>query len=242
MPRRVALFDLDQTLIPWDTQLLFVNWVIRHEPIRVLYVLVFLPFTPFARLIGTEGMKRIFLTYLLGMKRERLEELVTSFVQWLIPAHTYPETSTLLREHQEQGDLCVLMTASPDFYGVPIGQAFGFDHTLGTHVDFGKTVGVFPDIIGGNNKGENKLVRLRRKCPDVISKLSSSRSSAYSDSHADLPMLRLCDDATMINPTAKLLESAEDHWTLLTPPRPTQSKAAFALACARQALGLWPIK
>ena len=242
MPRGVALFDLDQTLIPWDTQLLFVNWVIKHEPVRVLYLLVFVPFAPFAKLIGTEGMKRIFLTYLFGMERKRLEELVSSFVSWLIPEHTYPEIVQLLEEQKKRGHQTVLMTASPAFYGKEVGKALGFDLTIGTDIDLGKRVRLFPDIIGGNNKGENKLTRLKEKYPDVLENFGARDSAAFSDSHADLPMLRICKEATMVNPTTGLKNAAEPHWALLTPPRPTRSKLAFAIACARQALGLWPIK
>ena len=62
--RGVALFDLDQTLVPWDTQLLFCNWVLRHEPIRRLFLLILLPFLPLSLVLGSEGMKRVFLSFL----------------------------------------------------------------------------------------------------------------------------------------------------------------------------------
>ena len=74
----LALFDLDQTLIAWDTQLLFCNWVLRKEPVRRLYLLIFLPFLVFSRVLGAEGMKRIFLSFLWRMPRSRLCLLYTS--------------------------------------------------------------------------------------------------------------------------------------------------------------------
>ena len=61
--RAIALFDLDGTLIPWDCQLLFRHFVVRREPRRALLLPVFLIFTPLACLLGTECMKRIFLSY-----------------------------------------------------------------------------------------------------------------------------------------------------------------------------------
>ena len=72
---------MDQTLVQWDMQLLFYNWVLRHEGWRRLYLLLFLPALPFAKLLGAEGLKRVFLSFLWGMKRERLEELVAGFVR-----------------------------------------------------------------------------------------------------------------------------------------------------------------
>jgi len=63
--RGYALFDLDQTLIPWDTQLLFCDFVVKRMPLRRLYLLIFLPMLPFAKIIGTENMKRVFLPLIL---------------------------------------------------------------------------------------------------------------------------------------------------------------------------------
>lgn len=51
----LALFDLDQTLVPWDTQLLFCNCVLREEPWRRVYLLVFLPFLPLVHVLGGRG-------------------------------------------------------------------------------------------------------------------------------------------------------------------------------------------
>ena len=73
-PQGIALFDLDGTLIAWDCQLLFRHFVVRKEPWRVGFVKHFLVLAPLAKLIGTEGMKRIFLSYLWGMDEEVLEE------------------------------------------------------------------------------------------------------------------------------------------------------------------------
>jgi hypothetical protein len=38
-PKGYALFDLDHTLLPFDTQALFCNFVIRREPWRIIYLL-----------------------------------------------------------------------------------------------------------------------------------------------------------------------------------------------------------
>ena len=66
-----ALFDLDQTLIPWDTQLLFCNFVLKRMPLRRLYLLTLLPLLPFYKLLGSDGLKRVFLNYLWGLSENR---------------------------------------------------------------------------------------------------------------------------------------------------------------------------
>ena len=112
----IALFDMDQTLVQWDTQLLFCNWVLRAEPVRRLFLLIFLPFLPLTKVLGSEGMKRIFLSFLWGMRRERLDELVAGFVEHYVPAEFYPEVLEEVKKEKAKGRLTVMTSASPEIY------------------------------------------------------------------------------------------------------------------------------
>ena len=81
-PRGFALFDLDHTILPFDTQVYFCNFVLKKEGWRRLYLLLFLPLAPLAA-IGVMPLrmaKRIFSSYLWKMPRARLEALVQEFV------------------------------------------------------------------------------------------------------------------------------------------------------------------
>lgn len=236
-----ALFDLDQTLIPWDTQLLFANHVLQHEPWRRLYLLIYLPFLPFAKLVGTENLKRIFLSYLWGMSRERIDELAQSFVADVIPSACYAEMLDRLAAERGLGRRTILLTASPDIYGIAIGRALGFREIIATPVSYGQSMPLFPDLPGGNNKGATKIDRLRELAPELFaSGVPLPDSIGYSDSHADLPMLEICETAVVVHPTDRLSTAAEGRdWQLAQPTRPTSSKWQFAKACLKQALGLY---
>jgi hypothetical protein len=63
--RRYGLFDLDQTLVPYDTQLLMCNRVLRTEGWRRLYLLLFVPVAVLGvcKLVSVTTMKRVFLSY-----------------------------------------------------------------------------------------------------------------------------------------------------------------------------------
>lgn len=238
-----ALFDLDQTLVPWDTQLLFCNHVLRRMPWRRFYLFIFLPFTPLVKLLGAGRLKRIFISYLWGLSRNELEELASEFVDQHVPASFYEEVLDLLEHQKQLGRTTVLSSASPEIWVQPIAAKLGFDHCFATTLEIGKRVPLFPEMPGGNNKSANKLRKMRSIFPvgfdpdagDVL-----PNSHAFSDSHADLPMLLICEQATMINPTDKLCaEGRKRGWELLTPTRPTRGKLPFALACLRQALGIY---
>ena len=243
-PRGYALFDLDQTLIPWDTQLLFCDFIIKRMPIRRLFLLGLIPLLPFTKVLGAEGMKRVFLNYLWGLKKEQLDELAVEFVEQHFPDTFYHEMLDVLEEQKKLGRLTVLSSASPEIWVKPIAVKLGFDHYFGTEVEMEGHVHLFPDIIGGNNKGANKLVKMRDILPEDFDPSAGDtlpNSNGFSDSHADLPMLNICEEASMVHPTEKLkAEGVKKGWHEYSPERPTQGKLQFAIACLKQSLGIYP--
>jgi HAD superfamily hydrolase (TIGR01490 family) len=236
-----ALFDLDQTLIPWDTQLLFCDFVLKRMPLRRLYLLVFVPLLPFAKIIGTQGMKRVFLNYLWRMDQQQLDDLAHQFVEQHLPETFYKEMLEIVEQQKQLGRTTVLSSASPEIWVKPIAKKLGFDHYFATTVETAPHVRFMPKIIGGNNKGANKLHKMRDILPegfDPTSGTTLTNSHGFSDSHADLPMLNICEHVTMVHPTEKLYQEGHPKgWNTLTPPRPTSDKKEFAIACLKQALG-----
>ncbi len=198
-----ALFDMDGTLFGGDSQLRFARFILRRHPWRRLYLLFALPcgILRALHIVGTPFMKRAFLAYAWGMKKETLEAAARDFVQGeLLPA-LYPELLERLRAHQRAGDRTVLCSASPDWWTQPMGKALGFTHTIGSPFEpIGNRVPTMPRLLPpGNNKGANKLLRLEA--------LGITRADiGYTDSAADLPMLSICERAVLVNPRDSLVE------------------------------------
>lgn len=228
-----VLFDLDQTIVPWDTQLVFRSYVLQEEGWRRVLTLVFLLFLPLNKLLGAGGMKRVFHCYLWGMKRKRLEELAAQFVKEWLPRLTYPEIISEIEEHRAAGRRLVLSSASPELWVQHIGKALGFDLSLGTLFEWGDQVEFFPDLIGENHKGGAKVVRL--------ADLGITEGvEGYSDSRADVPLLELCLKQTLVNPLPSIkAEGADRGWRLLEPAKPWESRLAFGWGCALQLFGIW---
>ncbi|HEY8991820.1 MAG TPA: hypothetical protein VIM46_07575 [Luteolibacter sp.] len=64
-------------------------------------------------------------------------------------------------------------------------------------------------------------------------------SHGYTDSTADLPMLAICERATLVNPSPELTELAERQgWMIVRPARPWKSKFDRLLKLAKFALGI----
>lgn len=218
-PSGIALFDMDGTLLAWDCQLLFRHHVIKAEPLRGFSVPLFLAFLPFAKLLGTENMKRIFHCFLWKMPPERLAELSCSFAEKLMNS-IYAEPKASLESHRNSGHLTILSSASPECYAREVGGLLGFDISLGTVLENDR---LFPDLI--NHKGAEKIRRLRELLPSSYFKGGKLvRSHGYTDSAADLPLLAACDENTVVNPKPTLTELAETHgWTIIRPQRPWNS-------------------
>ncbi|MEY3394904.1 MAG: hypothetical protein RL346_1140 [Verrucomicrobiota bacterium] len=215
-PKGIALFDMDGTLLPWDCQLLFRHHVIREEPLRFFSVPLFLIFLPFAGILGTETMKRIFHGFLWKMSPERLAELSQRFAERLAPSF-YEELKSALAMHRAAGHLTILSSASPECYVAAVGKLLGFDLALGTVFESNS---LFPDLT--NHKGKQKVTRLRTLLPATYFHDGMLiNSHGYTDSMADLPMLEICDRATLVNPPHELAELAQKRrWSVLQPPRP----------------------
>lgn len=230
-----VFFDLDQTVVPWDTQLLFRNHVLQEEGWRRLLTFVFLAFVPFFKLLGAGQMKRVFHCYLWGMKKERLDELAESFVEKWLPLISYPEIVAEIERHRAAGRILVLSSASPEIWVAKIGEKLGFDHALGTLVEWGETVAFFPELMGKNHKGEEKVRRLAG--------LGITHGVAgYSDSRADLPMLELCDEKILVNPLSGMRATGEKRaWRLMEPARPWSGRISFGWGCVRQLWGFFKI-
>lgn len=234
--RGLALYDLDGTLIAWDTQMLLCDLVLKHEGWRRAYLLFFAAFLPVAKILGAEGMKRVFLSYLWRVDREQLGQWVRELVVEFFPARCYPEILEMLERDREAGRLTVLASASPEFYVEEVGRALGFDLAYGTPVEMGASMPLLPDLV--NHKGTEKVRRLS----EILGAPPGGvwpNSHGYSDSSADLPMLSCCQRNTLVNPSARLAAIGRyNGWTIVTPAKPWQGAGGHALEVLRRITGI----
>lgn len=239
----LALFDLDGTIVPWDTQLLFSNFIIRKNPLRWFLLLPFLSSLVLflVRILGENTMKRLFLGYLAGLSQEQIRDYAEQFVKEAVLPVCYPEVLARLRRHQEAGDTCLLVSASPSLYAQYIGKALGFTETLGSDTENIDPFPFFPGMPYGNNKGETKTARLRAKGYLPEDRSPAANSIAYTDSSADLPMLRACGKAVLVNPSKKLRQAAKGtHWEIIIPGSlPWTGTLDKSLKLLRQLFGLY---
>ena len=150
----LALFDMDGTLLPWDTQYVFSCFVVQRHPWRRLLLLFYLACLPlfFLGIWDETRMKRAFLCYLWRLPPETVLQYGREFAE-LADAWVYPELRERLQRHRNSGDACIMVSASPSFYAEPLGMLLGFDAVLGTDVALDGRMPLMPELPLGNNKG-----------------------------------------------------------------------------------------
>ena len=106
----LALFDMDGTLLPWDTQYVFSCFVVQRHPWRRLLLLFYLACLPlfFLGIWDETRMKRAFLCYLWRLPPETVLQYGREFAE-LADAWVYPELRERLQRHRNSGDACIMV-------------------------------------------------------------------------------------------------------------------------------------
>lgn len=218
--RRLALFDLDHTLLPLDSDYQWADFLARTgragDPEQ-------------ARRLNDELMER----YNQG---ELTAEQAAEFMLGLLAAHSpfdlaawheafmaevirpamHASARDLVDEHLRAGDLCAIVTATNTFVTAPIARAFGIPHLIATDPEYrnGRYTG---RIEGTPSFREGKVLRVNAWLASQQLTLGDfSESYFYSDSSNDIPLLDVVSHPVAANPSPGLRATAQERgWRVL---------------------------
>ncbi|MYA67241.1 MAG: HAD family hydrolase [Gammaproteobacteria bacterium] len=218
MNRRLALFDLDNTLLAgdsdhaWGEFLISRNLVdeVEHREANDGFYADYLAgvLDIHAWLAFTLGPVRKF------AKRQR-DELLAEFVGEYAKPMVLKDGLELVREHRRAGDFCMILTATNDLITRPIAKLFEVDALLATEAEIvdGEITG---RIHGTPCFQEGKVRKLR----DWLSQnpgYELDNSVFYSDSINDQPLLELAGEAVAVDPDPRLAQLAQIRgWKTIT--------------------------
>ena len=142
-----------------------------------------------------------------------LDTLHLKFMQEVIRPMMTTKAQDLVNKHQAAGDLCLIITATNSFVTKPIAEAYGIKHLIGTD----------PEMIDGRYTGgvsgvpsfqAGKVTRINQWLADRQQQLSDFETSYfYSDSHNDLPLMKLVTNPVVVDADETLTEYAKaQHW------------------------------
>lgn len=220
MSQHLALFDLDNTLLAGDSDY---NWSLfliseglldeksHHDRNEQFYqdykngcldIFAFLKFQ---------------LQPLSQHPKAFLDELHIKYMETVIRPMMIVKAQALVNQHKANGDLCLVITATNSFVTKPIVAAYGIEHLIGTD----------PEIIDGRFTGnvsgepsfqQGKVTRLQAWLAERGQTIEDfAVSYFYSDSHNDLPLMKLVTHPVAVDADPQLTDYAKNHnWPMIS--------------------------
>jgi len=214
--KRLALFDLDNTLLTGDSdyewgQFLVDRGVVEREAYEAQNRAYYEQYV--AGTLDIHEYLGFALRPLADHAPGELERWHAEFMRARIAPMILPAARALVRRHLQAGELCAIITATNSFVTAPIAREFGVEHLIATEPE--KRNGRFTGRVAGTPcfragklaRLDEWLARLGRRLADF------EASTCYSDSHNDLPLLERVTRPVAVDPDDTLArEAARRGW------------------------------
>lgn len=217
---RLALFDLDHTLLPLDSDYQWADFLARSgragDPAEAMRRNDELMDRYNAGTLTAEETYDFMLGLLTRADIDELRQWHTAYMEAVIAPAIQPVALELVKKHAEQGDLCAIVTATNEFVTTPIAKAFGIEHLVAT----------VPEI--RNNRYTGKLQGIPCYQEGKITRVDEwltqqglhfedfAETWFYSDSINDLPLMERVSHPVATNPSPALRTVAQKRdWPIL---------------------------
>jgi HAD superfamily hydrolase (TIGR01490 family) len=189
----LALFDLDNTILAGDSDYNWSRFLIQEGYLDGA--------------IHAEKNEKFYADYKAGTldifafvefqfkplarnPRTLLNQLLKKYVEEVIKPMITEKARALVKRHQDEGDLIIVITATNSFITRPIAELFGIENLIGTDPE--EKEGEFTGKVSGlPSFKEGKVTRLEAWLKGKnLSLASFEKSYFYSDSHNDLPLMQ----------------------------------------------------
>ncbi|WP_434035057.1 HAD family hydrolase [Cupriavidus sp. a3] len=214
---QLALFDLDHTLVPFDSGSTWLRFLMQRG---VLDEAEFAPQNQrFAQdymegKLDIHAFQRFCMSFLARFERKELQAWRSEFIAAIADRIPAPARQ-LVAQHRDAGDLCCIVTATNDFVARGFTDAFGVEHLVASQA---ATIGAGPlaqfsgEMVGVPSFGAGKVERvtdwlatLGRRWEDF------ERTVFYSDSRNDLPLLQHVSHPIVVAPDPRLRAIAQER-------------------------------
>jgi HAD superfamily hydrolase (TIGR01490 family) len=215
---RIALFDLDHTLLPIDSDYSWgeftqqigwtdpVDFKRRNDRFYADYVAGTLDVHDYVR-FAVEAVR------LRG--RAAYEEAHRQFMRdWIEPVRE--NALALVRGHQDAGDTVAIVTATNELVTRPIADAFGVQELIAVELQRDGSGWITGDIAGVPSMREGKVVRVADWLHARGLDWDTVETTFYSDSMNDISLLERVDHPVATNPDDRLRALAQERgWRIL---------------------------
>ena len=217
--RRLALFDLDNTLLTGDTDVLWCDFLItcgRLDGVTFAAANADMEQRYQAGRATAAEFCAFYVALLKGIPRRDGEALRQQFfAEWIRPRIS-DDARALVENHRALGDVLILTTATNRFTTELTACDFGIENLIAIETESvddtftGKTIGVL-------NMREGKVVRLTQwLIKQGWEESLIKEATFYSDSINDLPLLSAVEKPVAVDPDFKLAQEASKRgWPIM---------------------------
>ena len=215
----VALFDLDHTLIPFDSDYEWGEFTIalgwcdasefkrRNAEFFAQYRLGTLDIHAYVR-FATQAMREQGATNSIAAHARFMREIVQKCIK--------ESALALVRQHQAAGDQVVIVTATNEFVTRPIAAAFGIKELIAVELEYGAGGKLTGEIRGTPSFREGKVARVQQWLADRRLDWDTAETTFYTDSMNDLALLEKVTHPVATNPDERLRAIATERgWRIL---------------------------
>ncbi len=216
---KLALFDLDHTLLPLDSDHTWgvfttelgwndpVEFNLRNDAFYAHYQAGTLDIHDYVR-FATRAAQTRGATEVAHAQARYMDEVIRPRIT--------PEALALVRSHQAAGDTVMIVTATNELVTRPIAQAFGVSELIAVELARDASGWITGEIAGIPSFREGKVTRVAQWLSHRGLDWADVEMTFYSDSMNDLPLLEKAHHPVATNPDARLRQLATERgWRIL---------------------------
>jgi HAD superfamily hydrolase (TIGR01490 family) len=216
---KLALFDLDHTLIPFDSDYEWGEFTIalgwcdgtefkrRNDEFFAHYQAGTLDIHAYVR-FATQAIREQGTVKSIAAHDRFMGEIFQKRMQTV--------AQQLVARHQAAGDEVIIVTATNEFVTRPIATAFGVKELIAVELERDAGGNVTGEIRGTPSFREGKVVRVQQWLADRGQSWENVETTFYSDSMNDLPLLEKVTHPVATNPDERLRALATERgWRIL---------------------------
>ena len=216
---KLALFDLDHTLLPLDSDHAWGEFTTRlgwtadadfkraNDAFYASYQAGTLDIRAYVRFTMDAARQR---------GRAEAEAAHTRFMREVIEPAITPQALALIDAHRRAGDQLVIVTATNEFVTRPIARRLGVDNLIAIELERSADGWITGEIAGTPSFRQGKVERVRQWLAARGLDWGDADITFYSDSHNDLPLLEKVQHPVAVNPDAALRAIARQRgWRVL---------------------------
>jgi HAD superfamily hydrolase (TIGR01490 family) len=219
MKKKIALFDLDHTLIPFDSDYEWNEFTIAlgwrdGDAFRQANEAFFAQYRN-----GTLNIHDYVRFATQAIRDKGATESIAArarFIKAIVLKGIHQSALNLVQGHQKAGDDVVIVTATNEFVTRPIADAFGVKELIAIELVRDAHGELTGDILGTPSFREGKVTRVESWLAARNLGWQDVETTFYSDSMNDLPLLEKATHPVATNPDERLRQLATERgWRIL---------------------------